>query len=130
MSGQAGHFAIYAPEKITYGIERYTKEVNRLYGVMDRRLADRPYLAGEYSIADMASYPWVKIHERQHQKIDDFPNVKKWLDTIAARPAVKKAYEWVAKINPNHGGIRTAEERAILFGQTSASVDKAAASAR
>ena len=130
MSGQNNHFSNYAVDKIQYAMDRYRNEVNRLYGVMNRRLSDRPFLAGDYSIADMASYPWVAIHERQHQKIDDFPNVKKWLDTIAARPAVKKAYEWVAKINPNHGGIRTAEERAILFGQTSASVDKAAASAR
>jgi GST-like protein len=104
--------------------------VNRLYGVMNKRLADRPFLAGEYSIADMASYPWVVPHERQGQTIADFPHLKKWLDTIAARPAVVKAYEHVAKVNPGHGGIRTAEERAILFGQTAASIDKAAAAAR
>ena len=130
MSGQNNHFSNYAVDKIQYAMDRYRNEVNRLYGVMNRRLADRPFLGGEYSIADMASYPWVVPHERQGQKIDDFPHLKRWLDTIAARPAVKKAYEWVAKVNPNHGGIRTAEERAILFGQTSASVDKAAASAR
>jgi GST-like protein len=111
-------------------MDRYRNEVNRLYGVMDRRLAGRPFLAGEYSIADMACYPWVVPHERQGQSIADFPRLKKWLDTIAARPAVKKAYEWVPKVNPGQGGIRTAEERAILFGQTSASVDKAAAGAR
>jgi len=130
MSGQNNHFANYATDKIPYAIDRYRNEVNRLYGVMDRRLADRPFLAGEYSIADMASYPWVVPHERQGQKIADFPHLKKWLETIAARPAVVKAYEHVAKVNPGQGGIRTAEERAILFGQTAASVDKAAAGAR
>jgi GST-like protein len=72
----------------------------------------------------------VKIYERQHQKIDDFPHIEKWLDAIAQRPAVKKAYEISEKVNPNHGGVRTAEERAILFGQTAASIDKAAAGAR
>ena len=85
-----------------------------------------PFLAGEYSIADMACYPWVVPHERQGQKIADFPHLKQWFDTIAARPAVIKAYEWTPKINPGQGGIRTAEERAILFGQTAASIDQAA----
>jgi GST-like protein len=97
---------------------------------MNKRLADRLFLADEYSIADMACYPWVVPHERQHQRIADFPHLKKWLDTIAARPAVLRAYAHVAKVNPGQGGIRTAEERAILFGQTAQSVDKAAASAR
>ena len=87
MSGQNNHFSNYATDKIQYAMDRYRNEVNRLYGVMDRRLADRPFLAGEYSIADMASYPWVMLHERQHQKIADFPHLKKWLDAIAARPA-------------------------------------------
>ena len=130
MSGQNNHFANYAVDKIPYAIDRYRNEVNRLYGVMNKRLADRPFLAGEYSIADMASYPWVVPHERQGQKIGDFPHLKRWLDTIAARPATVRAYELAKKINPNLGGIRTAEERAILFGQTAASVDKAAAAAR
>ena len=130
MSGQNNHFSNYATDKIQYAMDRYRNEVNRLYGVMNHRLADRPFLAGEYSIADMASYPWVVPHERQGQKIADFPHLKKWLDTIAARPAVKRAYEHVAKVNPGQGGIRTAEERAILFGQTAASVDRAAAQAR
>ena len=130
MSGQNNHFSNYAVDKIQYAMDRYRNEVNRLYGVMNKRLADRPFLAGEYSIADMASYPWVVPHERQGQKIGDFPHLKRWLDTIAERPAVKKAYELVAKVNPGHGGIRTEEERAILFGQTAASIDKAAATAR
>jgi GSH-dependent disulfide-bond oxidoreductase len=122
MSGQNNHFSHYAVEKLPYAIDRYRNEVNRLYGVLDRRLADRPYLAGDYSIADMASYPWVVPHERQGQNIADFPNVKRWLDAIAARPAVVRAYALVKDINPSQGGIRSAEERAILFGQTAASV--------
>ena len=129
MSGQNNHFSNYATDKIPYAMDRYRNEVNRLYGVMNRRLADRPFLAGDYSIADMASYPWAALHERQHQKIADFPNLKKWLDVIAARPATVRAYDIVKKVNPNHGGIRTAEERAILFGQTAESIAKAAAAA-
>jgi len=122
MSGQNNHFSRYAVEKLPYAIDRYRNEVNRLYGVLDRRLAEVPYLAGDYSIADMASYPWIVPHERQGQKIADFPHLKRWLETIAARPAVVRAYALVDKYNPNQGGIRTAEERAILFGQTAASV--------
>ena len=125
MSGQNNHFASYAVEKLQYAMDRYRNEVNRLYGVLDRRLADRPYLAGDYSIADMASYPWVVPHERQGQMISDFRNVKRWLDAIAARPAVVRAYALVKDVNPNQGGIRSAEERAILFGQTAASVQAA-----
>ncbi len=130
MSGQNNHFSNYAPEKIPYAMDRYRNEVNRLYGVLDRRLADHPYMAGDYSIADMASYPWIVPHERQHQKIDDFPHIKRWLDAIKARPAVERAYAKAKEINPNAGGIRTAEERAILFGQTAESIAKAAAAAR
>ena len=122
MSGQNNHFSHYAVDKLPYAIDRYRNEVNRLYGVLNRRLADRSYLAGEYSIADMASYPWVVPHERQGQKIADFPNVKRWLDAIAARPAVARAYALANDVNPNQGGIRSAEERAILFGQTAESV--------
>jgi GSH-dependent disulfide-bond oxidoreductase len=122
MSGQNNHFSNYAVDKIPYAMDRYRNEVNRLYGVMNKRLADRPFLAGDYSIADMACYPWVVPHERQGQNINDFPHLKTWLDTIAARPAVVRAYAKAKEINPNQGGIRTAEERAILFGQTAASV--------
>ena len=125
MSGQNNHFSNYAVDKLQYAMDRYRNEVNRLYGVMNKRLADRPYLAGEYSIADMACYPWVVPHERQGQKIGDFPHLKKWLETIAARPAVVRAYDKAKAINPNPPGIRTAEERAILFGQTAASVEAA-----
>jgi GST-like protein len=125
MSGQNNHFSAYAAEKLPYAMDRYRNEVNRLYGVLDRRLAAHEYLAGDYSIADMASYPWVVPHERQGQKIADFPNVKRWLDAIAGRPAVVRAYALVKDINPGQGGVRTAEERAILFGQTAASVNAA-----
>ena len=125
MAGQNNHFSAYAPEKIPYAMDRYRNEVNRLYGVMNKQLANHEYLAGEYSIADMASYPWVLPWERQGQNIEDFPHVKRWLDAIKARPAVVKAYEWTPKINPGQGGVRTAEERAILFGQTAKSVESA-----
>jgi GST-like protein len=124
MAGQYNHFANYAQEKLPYAIDRYRNEVNRLYGVMNKRLADRDYLAGEYSIADMASYPWVVPWERQGQNIGDFPHLKKWLEAIAAREAVKRAYAKAKEVNPNPGGIRTPEERAILFGQTAKSVEQ------
>ena len=122
MSGQNNHFAHYAVDKLPYAMDRYRDEVNRLYGVLNKRLADRDFVAGDYSIADMASYPWVVPHERQGQKIDDFPHLKRWLETIRERPATKRAYEKAKAVNPNMGGIRTAEERAILFGQTAASI--------
>jgi GST-like protein len=129
-SGQNNHFSNYAVEKIPYAMDRYRNEVNRLYGVLNRRLADREYLAGEYSIADMASYPWIVPWERQGQKLDEFPHIKRWFEAIRARPAVVRAYDKAKAVNPNAGGIRTAEERAILFGQTASSVERAAAQAR
>src|SRR5207248_4843507 len=122
MAGQNNHFSNYAVEKLPYAIDRYRNEVNRLYGVLDKRLADRAFLAGDYSIADMASYPWIVPYERQGQKLEDFPNLKRWFEAIRARPAVVRAYEKAKAINPNPPGIRTAKERAILFGQTAASV--------
>jgi len=125
MSGQNNHFSNYAVEKIQYAMDRYRNEVNRLYGVLNNRLADRPYIAGEYSIADMASYPWIVPYERQGQKLEDFPHLKRWFESMQARPAVERAYAKAKEINPNLGGIRTAEERAILFGQTAASVKAA-----
>ena len=129
MSGQNNHFKNYAVEKLQYAIDRYLNEVNRLYGVMNKRLAGRDYLAGDYSIADMASYPWVVPWERQGQNIDDFPHLKRWLKAIEARPATQRAYAKAKEVNPNLGGIRTPEERAILFGQTAASVSAAAKAA-
>ena len=124
-SGQNNHFNNYAVDKIPYAMDRYRNEVNRLYGVLNQRLADRAYVAGDYSIADMASYPWIVPYERQGQKLEDFPNVRRWFEAIRARPAVVRAYEKAKDVNPNMGGIRTAEERAILFGQTAASVQAA-----
>jgi GST-like protein len=88
MSGQNNHFSNYAVEKIQYAMDRYRNEVNRLYGVMNKRLADRPFLAGEYSIADMAIYPWVARHEWHRVDLGAFPNVKRWYDAVGARPAV------------------------------------------
>jgi GST-like protein len=126
MAGQNNHFSNYAVEKLPYAIDRYRNEVNRLYGVLNRRLADRPYIAGDYSIADMASYPWIVPYERQGQKLEDFPHLKRWFETVRGRPAVARAYDKAKEINPSQGGIRTAEERAILFGQTAASVAAAA----
>jgi GST-like protein len=125
MSGQNNHFSNYAVEKIPYAMARYRNEVNRLYGVLNARLADRAYMAGNYSIADMASYPWVVPYERQGQKLEDFPHLKRWFEAVRARPAVERAYAKAKEINPSAGGIRTAEERAILFGQTAASVQAA-----
>ncbi len=90
IAGQTHHFRIYAPEKLPYAVERFTKETSRLYGVMDRRLAGRDFLAGDYSIADIACIGWIKLWQRQGQTLDDFPNVKRWLDTVLARPAVQR----------------------------------------
>ena len=115
MAGQNHHFTQYAPEPIDYAITRYVNETNRLYGVLDARLADREFVAGAYSIADMARYPWIVPHERQRQSLDDFPNLKRWFTAIAARPTVRRAYELAQTIN----GAPTvsADSRAHLFGQ-------------
>ena len=126
MAGQYNHFGNYAQEKLPYAIDRYRNEVNRLYGVMNKRLADSAYLGGEYSIADMACYPWVVPWQRQQQNIADFPHLKRWHDAIAERAAVKRAYAKAKEVNPNAGGISTAEQRAILFGQTAQSVERMA----
>ena len=111
-------------EKIDYAITRYVNETNRLYGVLNKRLSDREFIAGDYSIADMASYPWVVPYKNQGQNIDDFPHLKRWLETIGARPATVRAYAMAKEINPNFGQppIRTEEERKLLFGQTAAVV--------
>lgn len=91
MLGQAHHFRVFAPQKVPYGIERYSTEAKRLYGVMDQQLAKNPYLAGKaYSIADIATWPWIDSHAKQGIELSDYPSVKRWYDTIAARPAVKK----------------------------------------
>ncbi|MDR3516320.1 MAG: glutathione S-transferase N-terminal domain-containing protein [Azospirillaceae bacterium] len=120
MAGQNHHFSQYAPERIPYATERYVKETNRLYGVMDRRLADREFLAGAYSIADMASYPWVVPYERQGQDLDQFPHLKRWFHAIAERPATVRAYDKGKAVNATP--TVTPESRSILFGQTAAVV--------
>lgn len=126
MSGQNNHFLRYAPEKIAYAMDRYTKEVNRLYGVMDRELAKHRFLGSdEYSIADMASYPWCVNWEAQGQKLADFPNMKRWFEAIAARPATVRAYAVGAKVSSGPSAAMTEEGRKVLFGQTAESVRKA-----
>jgi len=117
MSGQANHFRIYAPEKVEYGINRYTNEVNRLYGVMDRQLAKHEYLACDYSIADMASVGWVKGHDRIGQDLNDFPHLKRWYEAVMARPAVERGIA-VGADAPNKYNLATDKEaQAVLFGQ-------------
>jgi GST-like protein len=115
MLGQNHHFAQYAPEKIPYAIERYVKETSRLYHVLDTQLRGRSFVAGEYSIADMAIYPWAVPHERQGIQIDEFPQVKRWLEAIGTRPAVQKAYE---QGKPYATGRISEEEKKVLFGQS------------
>ena len=122
MAGQNHHFSQYAPEKIAYAIERYVKETNRLYGVLNKRLADRPFVAGEYSIADMASYPWIAPYERQGQNLDDFPHLKRWFEAIKARPATIRAYAKGREVNPSPPPVMDEEAKKILFGQTAANV--------
>lgn len=101
MAGQNHHFSQFAPEKIPYAIKRYVDETARLYGVLDRRLADHTFVAGEeYSIADMAIYPWIVSHKWQSQKLEDFPHVERWFNHIKQRPATVRAYELVQKVNP------------------------------
>lgn len=117
MAGQAHHFRQYAAEPIDYAIERYTREVSRLYGVMDKRLADVEFLAGDYSIADMASFPWVVPYKNQGQELDDFPNLRRWFDTLKARPAVSKALEVGAERRGDPNRLKTDDKaREILFG--------------
>jgi GSH-dependent disulfide-bond oxidoreductase len=122
MAGQNHHFSQYAPEKLPYAIERYVKETARLYAVMDERLADREFLAGDYSIADMACYPWVVPYERQSQKLEDFPNVKRWFEAIKARPAVERAYARAREFNT--APTVSEEAKKVLFGQDAASARK------
>ena len=121
MAGQAHHFLHYAPEKVPYAIDRYVRETARLYGVLNKRLADREFIAGEYSIADMACYPWV-LPERQNQDMANFPHLARWKAAIAGRPAVQRAYGIVRDINPNAKPPTSDEERKILFGQDQSTV--------
>jgi GST-like protein len=120
MAGQNHHFRQYAPEKLPYAIDRYVNETARLYAVLDKRLADREFIAGEYSIADMAAYPWVVSHERQGQDLADFPHLRRWFEAIKARPAVIAAYAKGKAVNARP--TVDDESRKILFGQNAATV--------
>jgi len=119
MAGQNHHFGTYAPEKIPYAINRYVNETNRLYGVLDRRLNGREFITGsDYTIADMAAYPWVVPWKRQQQNLDDFPNLRRWFDAVRARPATMRAYA-VGEPYSKRPTV-TEEGKKILFGQTAA----------
>jgi GSH-dependent disulfide-bond oxidoreductase len=120
MAGQNHHFSRYAPEKIDYAITRYLNETNRLYGVLNRRLAEREFVAGAYSIADMAAYPWVVPHEAQGQNLADFPHLSRWFEAIKSRPATVRAYERGAEVSSRP--TVDEESRKILFGQTAATI--------
>lgn len=115
MLGQNHHFSQYAPDKIPYAIDRYVRETARLYGVLDKRLGNRDYVAGDYSIADMAAYPWIVPHEKQGQTLADFPNLQRWFEAIKARPAVERAYAKAQEINSST--TMSEEAKKILFSQ-------------
>lgn len=116
MAGQSGHFLTYAPEKIPYAIARYTRETTRLYGVLDARLKDHEFICSDYSIADMACYPWIVPYERHGQDINAHPHLKRWFETIRARPAVQFCYEHGEAMRTGHS-LMTDEARRILFGR-------------
>ena len=121
MLGQNHHFRIYAPEPIPYGIERYTNETNRLYGVLDQRLEGRDYICGEYSIADMACWPWIVPHERQGQKLEDFPNVHRWYEKMKTRPGLQRGFDVGLEIRQAMSSSSSSgmdeEAKKVLFGQ-------------
>ena len=118
MTGQHGHFSVYAPEKIPYAIDRYRNEARRLLGVLDTRLAGRAFIAGDaYSIADMACYPWIDPYDKARLGLEDFPEVRRWQAAIAARPATGRAYALARQVNPDAGRPLTDEEKKLLFGQ-------------
>lgn len=124
MAGQNHHFSQYAPEKLPYAIERYVKETARLYAVLDKQLAGREFIAGSYSIADMACYPWIVPHERQGQSLADFPNVQRWFQAIAARPATQRAYALTEQVNPGNAPSVNEASRKLLFGQDAGTVSR------
>jgi GST-like protein len=116
MLGQNHHFRLYAPEKLEYAINRYTNEAKRIYGVIDRRLATSKYLGGsQYSIADMATFPWLRNWQNQGVNMDDYPHLKKWFDAIAARPAVQRGVQVLTELRKP---ITDNQAREVLFGQT------------
>ena len=118
MTGQYGHFTVYAPEKIPYAIDRYTREVQRLLGVLDRRLAGRAFIAGDgYTIADMAAYPWINPYTKAPLDLEPYPELRRWHAAISARPATQRAYALTTQVNPDAGKPLTDEERKQLFGR-------------
>ncbi|MDH5824517.1 glutathione binding-like protein [Luteimonas sp. RD2P54] len=118
MTGQYGHFTVYAPEPVPYAIERYTNEAQRLLAVLDRRLAGRAFITGEdYTIADMASYPWINPYDKAPLDLGPYPEVRRWHAAIAARPATQRAYALTAQVNPDAGKPLGEEERRLLFGK-------------
>ena len=118
MTGQYGHFNVYAPERIDYAIDRYTREVQRLLGVLDRRLAGRSFIAGEeYTIADMAAYPWINPYTKAPLDLEPYPELRRWHAAIAARPATARAYALATQVNPDAGKPLTDEQRRQLFGR-------------
>ncbi len=118
MTGQHGHFNVYAPEKVPYAIERYGREAERLLGVLDKRLAGRAFIAGdEYTIADMAAYPWINPYDKAPLDLQPFPELRRWQAAIAERPATKRAYALPKTVNPNAGQPMTDEEKKVLFNQ-------------
>jgi GST-like protein len=117
MAGQAGHFLVHAPEPVPYAIERYVRELRRLYGVLDRRLDGREFMVGEYSIADMACYPWIVPHAGHGQDLAEFPNVARWFAAIAQRPATQRVYEGVEDAYSKARPLSD-EARRALFGAT------------
>jgi GST-like protein len=116
MLGQAHHFRQYAPEKIQYAIDRYTNEAGRLYRVINKRLADREFIAGDYSIADMAIYPWLQGWERQGQNLEDYPHIKRWFGSVGSRPAVQRGMQVLAE--KRRQGPMDDKAKEVLFGQT------------
>lgn len=117
MAGQNGHFSVYAPEEVPYAIDRYTRETHRLYRVLDRQLQGRDFIAGDYSIADMACYPWIVPHAAHGQDLAEFPQLRRWFDAIAARPATQRSYEGVKPTYPRQRAVMSDAERTLLFEQ-------------
>ncbi|OUL35269.1 glutathione binding-like protein [Nostoc sp. 106C] len=122
MAGQNHHFSQYAPEKIDYAINRYVKETGRLYAVLDKRLADREFVAGDYSIADIAAYPWIVPYENQRQNLEDFPNLKRWFEAIKARPATIRAYEKAEAFK--NQALDIEKSRDLLFNQSAQTIQR------
>ncbi|NJM68870.1 MAG: thiol:disulfide oxidoreductase [Scytonema sp. RU_4_4] len=120
MAGQNHHFNNYAPQKIDYAINRYVNETARLYAVLDKRLADREFIAGDYSIADIATYPWIVPYERQSQKLENFPHLKRWFETIQARPATIRAYEKAEAFK--NQALDVEKARDLLFNQSAKTI--------